>query len=78
MTSENKNPAAVALGALGGAAGTGKSKRRDSEHYARISRLGVQAAKKVREMTELNRKRALSKQVAGNAHDRRKKQRAAK
>lgn len=28
-----KNPHAVALGRLGGAAGTGEKKRRSSEHY---------------------------------------------
>lgn len=32
-----KNPNAVALGRLGGAAGTGDSKRRSPEHYQKAS-----------------------------------------
>lgn len=32
-----KNPHAVALGAAGGAAGTGDSKRRSKEHYQKAS-----------------------------------------
>jgi hypothetical protein len=32
-----KNPNAVALGALGGAAGRGESKRRTREHYQKAS-----------------------------------------
>lgn len=40
-----KNPAAVSLGRLGGKAGTGAKKRRDPEHYQRISKQGVQARK---------------------------------
>lgn len=78
MGDENKNPAAVALGSLGGSAGTGKAKRRDAEHYARISRLGGQAAKKKRQMTELQRGRARTGMIKGNAHQRRKQRRAAK
>lgn len=43
---EIKNPAAVALGSLGGAAGTGKAKRRSQAHYKRLSALGVAARQK--------------------------------
>jgi len=35
-----KNPAAVALGRLGGRAGTGASKRRSEAHYAKIAGTG--------------------------------------
>jgi hypothetical protein len=33
----NKNPHAVALGAIGGASGKGDSKRRSREHYQKAS-----------------------------------------
>lgn len=78
MTSAVKNPAAVALGALGGAAGTGEAKRRNAEHYARISSLGVAAVKKKRKQTELQKLRAKNVTVKGNSHDRRKARRATK
>ena len=41
-----KNPAAVALGSLGGSAGRGESKRRSKAHYKRLSALGVLARQK--------------------------------
>lgn len=44
MENEIKNAAQI-LGAAGGKAGTGTSKRRSDEHYVRISALG-NAAKK--------------------------------
>lgn len=37
-----KNPAAVALGALGGKAGTGAAKRRSPEHYKKTGEYGKQ------------------------------------
>lgn len=44
---EKKNPAAVALGKLGGKAGRGASQRRTPEHYRAIQKKSV-AARKVR------------------------------
>lgn len=38
-----KNPAAVSLGRLGGSAGKGAAKRRDSAHYKRLAKLGAAA-----------------------------------
>jgi hypothetical protein len=80
MSDEKKNPAAVALGKLGGAAGTGKSKRRSPEHYARISRIGGLAPKKNRKkpMTELQRHRAKHGFIAGNSAQKRTARRAAR
>jgi hypothetical protein len=79
MSDEKKNPAAVALGKLGGAAGTGDSKRRSPEHYARISRLGGSAPKKNgKQMTELQKTRASKGFIKGNSHQRRKQRRAVK
>lgn len=79
MGNEEKNPAAVALGTLGGAAGTGDAKRRSPEHYARISRLGGAAPKKNgKQMTDLQKTRAKAGKVAGNSADRRVARRAAR
>ena len=43
---QNKNPAAVSLGRLGGKAGKGESKKRgDSEYYRTISQKAAKARK---------------------------------
>jgi hypothetical protein len=80
MSDAKKNPAAVKLGRLGGAAGTGKAKRRSPEHYARISRIGGLAPKKNRKkpMSDLQKRRALAGKVAGNSAQKRTARRAAK
>jgi hypothetical protein len=59
-----KNASAVALGKLA----RGVPKQFTSKELER----------RRAQMTELNRKRALAKKVKGNAHDRRKAERAAK
>lgn len=69
--------AAKLLGAAGGKAGTGDAKRRSPEHYARISSMGQAAKKRRQEMTKLNRKRALTKRIAGSSHQKRVAKRAA-
>lgn len=64
--SESKNPAAVALGSI-------KSKAK--AEAARIN--GKLGGRPKKQMTELNRKRALAGKVKGNSGDRRKARRAA-
>ena len=50
----DKNPHAVALGALGGAAGTGDAKRRGGkDHYAMMRAKGVQATNLKRELARV-------------------------
>ncbi len=53
MNNKQKNPAAVALGSLGGKAGTGKAKRRTKEHCSAAGKKGAEArwgaAKKIKD-----------------------------
>lgn len=57
----------------GGKAGTGDAKvRGDSEHYAKLAKLP-----RKKQITELNRKRALAGKTAGNSSQRRAARRRA-